>query len=181
MNDSVSGSLATGLHHQPTQRQVDEQQGVEFLLGQVGAARAEHELPAGQRDLQFGEGAFLFPALMVQRGQFRGRCAFRIEPGSDQAVQRLGVGDTVQAILDDPHDDRALPSVRAERGPQAAQERPVGQAPVARELLIGPHAPQQVGARAACHNSKPTKPARHSMPGRSRSSSGGASATSLVS
>src|SRR4051812_41176907 len=28
----VAPTLATGLHHQPTQRQVDEQQGVEFLL-----------------------------------------------------------------------------------------------------------------------------------------------------
>src|SRR3954452_6206209 len=31
----VAPALATGLHHQPTQRKVDEQQGVEFLLGQV--------------------------------------------------------------------------------------------------------------------------------------------------
>ena len=90
----VTAALAAGLHHQAAQRQVDEQQGVEFLLGQVGAARAEHELAAGQRDLELGEGAFLFPALMVQGRQFRGRCAFRVEQGGDQAVQRFGIGDT---------------------------------------------------------------------------------------
>src|SRR3954463_10432589 len=50
-----TAALAAGLDHQPTQRQVDEQQGVEFLLGQVGAARAQHELAAGQRDLELGE------------------------------------------------------------------------------------------------------------------------------
>ena len=65
MKDSVSGSqpawrLASTISR--AQRQVDEQQAVEFLLGQVGAARAEHELPAGQRDLQFGEGALALPS-----------------------------------------------------------------------------------------------------------------------
>src|SRR3954467_11076637 len=38
----VAPALATGLHHQPTQRQVDEQQGVEFLLGWDGAAPGAH-------------------------------------------------------------------------------------------------------------------------------------------
>ena len=47
----ITAGLAAGLDHQAAQRQVDEQQGVEFLLCQVGAARAQHELAAGQRDL----------------------------------------------------------------------------------------------------------------------------------
>jgi hypothetical protein len=36
----VTGGVAAGLDHQAAQRQVDEQQGVEFLFGQVGASGA---------------------------------------------------------------------------------------------------------------------------------------------
>ena len=99
----ITAGLAAGLDHQPAQRQVDEQQSIEFLFGQVGTVGAQHQPLARQRDLQFRKRAFFLPTLMIQGGQFRRRRLGRIEQGGDQTIQRFGIRNPVEAILDDPH------------------------------------------------------------------------------
>ena len=64
----ITAGLAAGLDHQPAQRQVDQQQSIEFLFGQVGTVGAQHQPLARQRDLQFRERALFLPALVIQGG-----------------------------------------------------------------------------------------------------------------
>src|SRR4051812_8937162 len=66
----IAPALTAGLDHQVAQGQMDKQESVEFLFGQIGTARAQHQLLARQRDLEFGEGSLLLPPLMVQRREF---------------------------------------------------------------------------------------------------------------
>jgi hypothetical protein len=60
----ITAGLAAGLDHQPAQRQMDEQQGIEFLFGQVGTVGAQHQPLARQRDLQFRERALDTPSII---------------------------------------------------------------------------------------------------------------------
>ena len=69
----VAAGLAAGVVDQPPQGEVRQQQAIEFLLGQIRPAAAQHQPPAGQAHLQLGEGALALPALVIKRGQVLGR------------------------------------------------------------------------------------------------------------
>ena len=64
--------------------------------------------PEGARDLrpaqvrfQLVQGGFDFPPLMIERRQFLGRSLLVIECRGDQPVDRFGVLDVFQPVIDD--------------------------------------------------------------------------------
>src|SRR3954452_14789548 len=59
------------LVHQPAHREMRQQQAPELLPNQFWALTAQHDLRPAQMRLQFGKGALNFPALVIERGQFR--------------------------------------------------------------------------------------------------------------
>jgi hypothetical protein len=56
--------------------------------------------------LELVERGFDLPALVVQRGEFVCRGLLRIQHARHQAIDRLGIGHALQAVLDHPHADR---------------------------------------------------------------------------
>ena len=107
----VTASLAAGLIDQLAQREVNQEQAIDLLLDQVGPAAAQHQPLPWQGHLQLGEDALALPALMIQGRQLGRGGRDRVEQGGEQPIQRLCPWHALQAVLDDPHDDRALPSV----------------------------------------------------------------------
>src|SRR5207249_9514753 len=109
---------------------------------------AQHNLSAAQRGLQLVQGGFDLPSLVIKGGQLLGRRRMGIEDGGDQAVQRLGVGDVFQAVIDDAdhHPVTLLPPV-LRGGVNAAEIGAVGQAFFHIQTCILARAPQQIRAR----------------------------------
>ena len=85
---------------------------------------------------------------MIKRRQLcRGR-RVRLEQRGDQTVQRLGIGHSVQTVVDHADDEPVsiMPAILG-RGVKAAQIGAVGQAFLARQDLVGAHPPQKIGTR----------------------------------
>src|SRR5579859_1235407 len=80
-------------HHEP----------VEFLPNQNGGLAAQDDLGTAQMGFQFIQRGFDFPALMIERRELRGGSFLMIQNGGDEPVDRLGVGDAVQAVVNDAH------------------------------------------------------------------------------
>ena len=55
--------------------------------------------------LEFVESGLDFPPLVIESGQLHGRSFLVIENRGDEPIDRLGVGDAFQAIVDDAHLD----------------------------------------------------------------------------
>ena len=66
-----------GLVHQTANREVRHHQAVEFLADQVWGFAAQDDLGAAQVSLQFGQGGFDLPALVIEGGKFGGRLVNR--------------------------------------------------------------------------------------------------------
>ena len=144
----VDAGLAAGVGHQPAQRQMHEHEPIQLLQGEIGEAAAQQQPLAGQRHLELGEGALALPPLVVERCQLRRGRRVRLEQRGDQTVQRLGIGHSVQTVVDHADDEPAIimPAMLG-RGVEAAQIGAVGQALSAGQDLVGAHPPQEIGAR----------------------------------
>ena len=83
---------------------------------------------------------------MVERGQFGRAGLGRIEDGGDQPIDRLGVGHSVEAIVDDPHPYAVRAALSLVAGIDAAEIRAVRQTLLDRQIatLLGP--PEQIGS-----------------------------------
>src|SRR6202051_5120519 len=82
-----------------------EHQRVELLTYQLRRLAAQYLPAVAQMRLDLIKHFFYLPAPVVERGEFRGGRSGRVQQIGDQAVQRLGVGHSLEAILDDPHPD----------------------------------------------------------------------------
>ena len=72
-NESWSGSVIRferGLVHQTANGKVRHHQAVELLADQVWGFTAQDDLGAAQVGLQFGQGGFDLPALVIEGGEF---------------------------------------------------------------------------------------------------------------
>ena len=65
--------LESGLVHQAADGVVGHKQAPELLLHQLRRLAAEHDLSAAQMRLEFVQGGFYLPALVVEGRQFWGR------------------------------------------------------------------------------------------------------------
>src|SRR5271169_3740669 len=99
----VDIGFARGLVHQSADSEVGHHEPEEFLAAQIGRLAAQDDFGAAQVGLQFVQGGFDFPTLVVERGQVRRRSLFGIENRGDETVDRLGVGDAFQPVFEDPH------------------------------------------------------------------------------
>jgi len=91
---------------------VGHEEAVEFLDGEIGSAASQYDPGAAQVGFQFVESGFDLPALLIEGGEFVGRCGLGIEDGGDQPVERLGIFDTFELVVDDPDGD-GIRAVRA--------------------------------------------------------------------
>ena len=83
--------LQGGFVHQAADGKMRHQQTEELLLDQFWRLAAQYNLRAAQMGLQFVQSGFDFPTLVIEGGQFFGRCLLVIEDGGDQPVQGFGV------------------------------------------------------------------------------------------
>src|ERR1700730_15291738 len=89
--------------HQATNGEVSHHEPVKFLPNQIRALAAQDDLGAPQMGLEFIQRGFDFPALMVERRQLCGGSCLIIQNGGDEPIDRLRVGDAVQAVVNDAH------------------------------------------------------------------------------
>ena len=80
--------------HQPAYRKMRHQQTIELLLDQFRRLTPQYDLRPAQMGLEFIERRLDLPALVIQSRQFFGRSLCVVEDGSDQAINRLGAGQT---------------------------------------------------------------------------------------
>ena len=77
--------------HELADCEVGHEEAVEFLDGEIGSAASQYDPGAAQVGFQFVESGFDLPALLIEGGEFVGRCGLGIEDGGDQPVERLGI------------------------------------------------------------------------------------------
>ena len=77
---------------------VRQQKTIELLPHQFRSLAAQHDLTSAEMGLQFVKRVFDLPSLVIESGQF-GRRFERIQDRRDQPVDRFGVGDAVQLIV----------------------------------------------------------------------------------
>ena len=146
----IAARLVARLVHQLAQREMHQQQAIEFLLDQIDPMAAQDQAFAGQPHFELGQDPFVFPSLMVKRGQFRRRRAGGIEHRRDQPIHRLGVGQALEAIVDDAHPQTvAVVAAIPRRAVEPAQTGAIRQHLPGRQDSIRAGPPQQIGTRGA--------------------------------
>src|SRR5436305_3045023 len=90
--------LACRFMHQATDSKVRHEQSEKLLPDQFWCLAAKHDLSAAKMRLEFIEGGFHLPALVIERGQFFGWSLRGVEDGCDQSVDGLGSRNVLQAI-----------------------------------------------------------------------------------
>ncbi len=93
--------LQGSLVHQAANGEMGHQQAVELLPHQFRSLGAEHDLGAAQAGLQFVEGGFDLPTLVVEGGQFFGLGRGRVQDRGGQPVKPLAALDAFQPVIDD--------------------------------------------------------------------------------
>src|SRR6187402_310668 len=89
------------LMHQAANGEVSHQESKEFLPNQIRCLAPQDDLGAAQMGFEFVQRGFDFPALVIEGRQLVGGRLAGIENGGDEPVDRFGIGDAVQAIVDD--------------------------------------------------------------------------------
>ena len=84
--------------HQAADGKMSHHEPIEFLANEIRCLAAQHDSGAAQVGLKFVERGFDFPPLMIEGRQLRSRGVLVIEDGGDEPIDRLGVGDAVEAI-----------------------------------------------------------------------------------
>jgi len=77
------------------------QEAVELLAHQIWGLAAQNDPGAAQMGFELTKRGLDFPALMVERRQLGGGCLLMIQEAGHQPIDRLGIGNTVQAVVDD--------------------------------------------------------------------------------
>ncbi len=93
--------LERGLMHETANGEMRHQQPEEFLLDQIRRLAAQDDLCTAQVRLQFVQGRLDFPALVIECRQLFCGSLSVVENGGEEAIDWLGIGDAVEAILDD--------------------------------------------------------------------------------
>ena len=89
------------LVHQLADGEVRQQKTIELLPDQFRGFAAQHDLTPPEMGLQFVKRVFYLPPLVIERGQFFGWRPDWIQDGSHQPVDRFGVGDALELIVND--------------------------------------------------------------------------------
>ena len=87
--------------HQTTNREVGHHESEELLSNQIWSSASQDDFGATQMSLQFVQGGLDFPAFMIESSELDGRSFVVIEYRRDEPVDRLGVRNAIQAIVDD--------------------------------------------------------------------------------
>src|SRR5687767_10958201 len=136
--------------HQTANSKVRHQQSIKLLAYQFGSLAAQYDLCAPQMRLEFIERRLYFPALMIESRQFPGRSLPWIQNRGDEPVNRLGVIDTLQPVIDHSHHDAFAPVPAIGSGTvDATQVRTVPKTALYIQTGVLARPPQQRRARAA--------------------------------
>jgi len=95
-----------GFMDQPPDREMRHQEAVELLAYQVRGLAAQNNVGTAQMGFELTECRLDFPAFMVERRQLGGGRLLMVQDAGHQPIDRLGIGNTVQAVVDAPLDAR---------------------------------------------------------------------------
>jgi hypothetical protein len=95
--------LSAPLRHQAANGEMSHHEPIEFLADEIRRLAAQHDSGAAQMGLKFVECGLDFPAFMVEGGQLRRRGFLVIEDSGDEPIDRLGIGDAIEAIVNHAH------------------------------------------------------------------------------
>src|SRR4051794_16232906 len=95
--------------HETADGEVCHQQSIKLLPNQLRSLTAQDDLSPAQMRLELIERRLYFPPLMVQRRQFSGKSLLRIQNGRDQPIERFGICDALQLVIDHSYDDAFAP------------------------------------------------------------------------
>ena len=146
----IAARLLARLVHQLAQREMHQEQAIEFLFAQIDPMAAQDQAFAGQPHFELAKDPLVFPSLMVKRCQFRRRRLRGIEHRRDQPIHRLGVREALEAIVDDAHwQTVAVVAAIPRRAVELAQIGAIRQHRLDRQDRIRTDPPQQIGTRGA--------------------------------
>jgi hypothetical protein len=84
--------------HQTANGVMGHEEAPELLFHQLRRLTAQHDLGTAQMRLEFVQGGFYLPALVVKRRQFFGRSLGGVQDGGNRPVNRLSVFDVLQPM-----------------------------------------------------------------------------------
>src|SRR5260370_20283981 len=131
--------------HQLTNGEVRQQKPVELRPYQCWGFGGEEDRTPPEMGLQCVKRVFYLPPLVIERGQFFGRCPEWIKDGSHQPIDRFGVGYALELIVNDTNSYafRFVPRILLGRV-DGAEIRAIAQSFVYLKSQVLAHSPEQV-------------------------------------
>src|SRR5260370_8809742 len=141
----VFGNRQRRFVHQLTNGEVPQQKTIELLPYQFRGVAAQDDWTRREMGFQCVKRVFYPHPLVIERGQFFGRCPEWIKDGSPQPVDRFGVGYALELIVNDPNSYafRFVPRILLGRI-DGAEIRAIAESLVYLKSQVLAHSPEQV-------------------------------------